>query len=103
MNPNPHINASFKEESPEVTIHIHHVKQTLSQRLNRPYFVQFQLTAAAAAKLKGLLAIPENQKCADCGVGIGHDCWASINIGMFICLPCSGIHRNLGVHITKVK
>ena len=29
--------------------------------------------------------------------------WASWNLGIFLCIRCAGIHRNLGVHITKVK
>lgn len=28
---------------------------------------------------------------------------ASFNIGIFICTRCSGIHRSMGVHISKVK
>ena len=29
--------------------------------------------------------------------------WASHNLGIFLCIRCAGIHRNLGVHISKVK
>lgn len=33
---------------------------------------------------------------------IGPD-WASTNIGVIFCIECSGIHRGLGVHVSKVK
>ena len=29
--------------------------------------------------------------------------WASLNLGSLICIECSGIHRNLGTHISKVR
>jgi hypothetical protein len=29
--------------------------------------------------------------------------WASINLGILMCLTCSGVHRSLGTHITKVR
>lgn len=48
--------------------------------------------------LKGL---PGNDKCADCGVP--EPDWASLNLGVLICIECSGVHRNLGVHISKVS
>jgi len=53
------------------------------------------------AELKIIMARPENKICADCGGQMAT--WASINCGVFICLRCSGIHRGLGVHISKVR
>jgi Arf-GAP/SH3 domain/ANK repeat/PH domain-containing protein len=43
-----------------------------------------------------------NKSCADCGSEIKVD-WVSINLGIIICIECSGIHRSLGTHITKVR
>lgn len=43
----------------------------------------------------------ENRLCADCGAKGPR--WASTNLGIYICIRCSGIHRSLGTHITKVK
>ncbi|XP_021837015.2 ADP-ribosylation factor GTPase-activating protein AGD5 isoform X2 [Spinacia oleracea] len=51
--------------------------------------------------LEELLKLPENKECADCRSKAPR--WASINLGIFICLQCSGIHRSLGVHISKVR
>ena len=42
-----------------------------------------------------------NGHCADCGAASPD--WASINLGILICIECSGIHRNLGSHISKVR
>jgi stromal membrane-associated protein len=73
---NQHINATVRREEPAL------------EKKNR-------------SLVKKMLARPENQFCAECG-GKGPT-WASINLGVFVCLPCSGVHRNLGVHISKVK
>jgi Arf-GAP/SH3 domain/ANK repeat/PH domain-containing protein len=29
--------------------------------------------------------------------------WVSINLGIILCIECSGIHRSLGTHISKVR
>lgn len=44
---------------------------------------------------------PDNSSCADCGEKGPR--WVSINLGLYLCIECSGIHRSLGVHISKVR
>ena len=56
------------------------------------------------ARLRALLSSELNSVCADCSVPIEHrTAWASINLGVYLCIQCSGIHRNMGVHISKVR
>jgi hypothetical protein len=45
--------------------------------------------------------IDSSPSCADCF----HDNpdWAVINLGITVCINCSGVHRNLGTHISKVR
>lgn len=52
--------------------------------------------------LKRLLADPGNKTCADCKTAT-HPRWASWNLGIFLCIRCSGVHRSLGTHISKVR
>ena len=51
--------------------------------------------------LANLLRQEENKFCADCRARGPR--WASWNLGIFLCIQCAGIHRNLGVHISRVK
>ena len=46
-------------------------------------------------------SIAGNNVCAECGAQDPE--WASIKLGIVICLECSGIHRSLGTHISKVR
>lgn len=43
-----------------------------------------------------------NRVCADCNSDTKVD-WCSINLGILLCIECSGIHRSLGTHITKIR
>ncbi|KAJ0740572.1 putative Arf GTPase activating protein [Helianthus annuus] len=48
-----------------------------------------------------LRKIPGNDLCAECSAP--EPDWASLNLGILMCIECSGVHRNLGVHISKVR
>ncbi|KAF4637210.1 hypothetical protein G7Y89_g873 [Cudoniella acicularis] len=52
--------------------------------------------------IKNLLKLDGNKTCADCKRN-KHPRWASWNLGIFICIRCSGIHRGMGTHISRVK
>lgn len=43
-----------------------------------------------------------NSVCADCGSGSKVE-WCSINLGVILCIECSGVHRSLGSHLSKVR
>ncbi|THC98693.1 hypothetical protein EYZ11_001827 [Aspergillus tanneri] len=43
-----------------------------------------------------------NNWCADCGSASKVE-WVSINLGIVLCIECSGIHRSLGTHISKIR
>ncbi|KAH8552778.1 hypothetical protein BGW37DRAFT_271523 [Umbelopsis sp. PMI_123] len=50
---------------------------------------------------KRVRSMPGNNYCADCNAADPD--WASINLGTLLCIECSGIHRSLGVHVSKVR
>lgn len=70
---------------------------------DRPGYRREEATGEEGKLLKQVRdADASNKVCADCGSEIKVD-WVSINLGIIICIECSGIHRSLGTHITKVR
>ncbi|XP_038693932.1 ADP-ribosylation factor GTPase-activating protein AGD3-like isoform X1 [Tripterygium wilfordii] len=64
--------------------------------------VQHQRSSVKTVKpIDMLRRVCGNDKCADCGSP--EPDWASLNLGVLVCIECSGVHRNLGVHISKVR
>uniref|UniRef100_A0A4W3GU12 Arf-GAP with coiled-coil, ANK repeat and PH domain-containing protein n=1 Tax=Callorhinchus milii TaxID=7868 RepID=A0A4W3GU12_CALMI len=51
--------------------------------------------------LQRVQGIAGNEQCCDCGQPDPR--WASINLGITLCIECSGIHRSLGVQCSKVR
>lgn len=75
------------------------------------------------AAVQAIRAVKGNTHCVDCDAPStfnSHQCfyilqtllyieffldpdWTSLNLGALICIECSGIHRNLGTHISRVR
>ncbi|XP_019855674.1 PREDICTED: arf-GAP with Rho-GAP domain, ANK repeat and PH domain-containing protein 1-like isoform X1 [Amphimedon queenslandica] len=55
----------------------------------------------AADILERIQKNPSNKKCADCGDE--DPSWGVVNRGIMVCIECSGVHRAMGVHISKVR
>ncbi|TRY96108.1 hypothetical protein DNTS_015577 [Danionella cerebrum] len=54
-----------------------------------------------AVALQAIRNAKGNDRCVDCASP--NPTWASLNLGALICIECSGIHRNLGTHLSRVR
>uniref|UniRef100_A0AAR2M4S4 ArfGAP with SH3 domain, ankyrin repeat and PH domain 1b n=1 Tax=Pygocentrus nattereri TaxID=42514 RepID=A0AAR2M4S4_PYGNA len=53
------------------------------------------------AIIEDVLRMPGNEVCCDCGAP--EPKWLSTNLGILTCIECSGIHREMGVHISRIQ
>ena len=51
--------------------------------------------------LAEIISMPGNDACVDCGARGPR--WASVSYGVVMCIQCSGKHRAMGVHLSKVR
>ncbi|XP_062848772.1 arf-GAP with GTPase, ANK repeat and PH domain-containing protein 3 isoform X2 [Trichomycterus rosablanca] len=54
-----------------------------------------------AMTIQSIRNVRGNAFCVDCDVP--NPDWASLNLGALICIECSGIHRHLGTHLSRVR
>ncbi|CAL8280392.1 unnamed protein product [Lota lota] len=54
-----------------------------------------------ALTIQSIRNVRGNSFCVDCDAP--NPDWASLNLGALICITCSGIHRNLGTHLSRVR
>ncbi|KAI4897039.1 hypothetical protein NFI96_014399 [Prochilodus magdalenae] len=55
----------------------------------------------SSSVIAGLRNLPGNEACCDCGAP--EPSWLSTNLGILTCIECSGIHRELGVHYSRIQ
>uniref|UniRef100_A0A3Q1JW31 Arf-GAP with coiled-coil, ANK repeat and PH domain-containing protein n=1 Tax=Anabas testudineus TaxID=64144 RepID=A0A3Q1JW31_ANATE len=94
--------ASAYRESPD-TYYIEHLDRTASPSTSSIDSASEPRERSTRGEtiLQRIQCLPGNEQCCDCGQADPR--WASINLGILLCIECSGIHRSLGVHCSKVR
>ncbi|CDQ59466.1 unnamed protein product [Oncorhynchus mykiss] len=66
-----------------------------------PFVCARRSSQSEAVAIQAIRNAKGNSLCVDCEAP--NPTWASLNLGALICIECSGIHRNLGTHLSRVR
>lgn len=72
------------------------IKETLSGSISHK-----RMNSSNELEKQGICSMEGNDVCADCSAPKPE--WASLNLGCLLCIECSGVHRMLGSHISRVR
>lgn len=75
------------------------ISSSLSKTL--PNNIHSEESSNLLTKVKSLH--PSNQRCCDCNTSDGTVEWISLNLLCLVCIKCSGVHRSMGAHISKIR
>lgn len=93
------------ESNDDMTSWISSIESSISCQLNSQTSAKKKSENPEAASEYNLQMLRKeelgNNVCADCGADMPE--WLSLNLGIMICLECSGCHRSLGTHLSKVR
>ena len=77
-----------------------------SKTVNKVSSEDYLLTETLNELRKNIIAsirkLPGNQQCVDCNSSKDAT-WLSTNFGAICCIECSGIHRELGTHVSRIQ
>ncbi|CAO3695557.1 unnamed protein product [Rhizopus stolonifer] len=88
-------------DSPKYIQQSPHLRKSAIESCSSAQLTEQQDEETNRKTLKKIRFVPGNDTCADCKANNPE--WACTNLGVIVCIECSGIHRSLGVHVSKVR